>query len=251
MLELHSDAYAWWVLPAGRLRRAAELRRGRRGARPGRAGGQGPAGRRTAGPSSRRSGHARLVITNAVSVDRRPRQIELTHPLSVVVTEPAADLPGRATRRRSARPTLLTRTQDARRRRGRGRPAADRLTAVVNTYENAVQWLEDPATGSPTRCSRTAAEPGGAAAGVPAADGAVPAPPADRADAGSADRPGRAAAAARSRRDQRTASAPPLDHARGAPRPGGQRRPTRSARRWPAIVRHQPGARRPADERDR
>ena len=57
VLEMHSDAYAWWVLPKGEPLRRARAARGRRGHGPRLPGGQGPA--RAGRPGEVRGGRAR------------------------------------------------------------------------------------------------------------------------------------------------------------------------------------------------
>lgn len=140
VLDLHSDAYAWWVLPKDEGYGAAEVRA-------------------LAGPlgldalaikdllaQDRRAkfetiGQARLVVTNAVSVDRERVEVHV-HPVAVVVTERALICVAQDTP--DFRPAQLFAQHSEDLAKG-GVEAAlqDLVRAVINTYENAVQWLED------------------------------------------------------------------------------------------------------------
>lgn len=141
VLELHSDAFAWWVLN----RRPDEV---------------GPQLRDVAGAldldrlaladlvaEDRRAkfeelGHSRLVITNVVVLNRASAELAV-HPTSLVVTDRALicltgdgvsgfNVPRRLAQ---AHETLAV----------GGVPTALHLIlgAVINTYEDVVEWLED------------------------------------------------------------------------------------------------------------
>ena len=140
VLEMHSDAYAWWVLPKGDGYAARELRGAAEAmgldslvvkdllAQDGRA-------------KFEEVGPARIITTNVVALDRQ--QVELrTHPLAVVVTDriliclvdPTPDF----------RPAeLFTSHADLLTTGGTDAALRELVTAVVNTYENVVQWLEE------------------------------------------------------------------------------------------------------------
>ena len=140
VLEMHSDAYAWWVLPKGDGYGERELRGAAEAmgldslvikdllAQDGRA-------------KFEEVGPARIITTNTVALDRE--RVELrTHPLSVVVTEriliclvdPTPDF----------RPNdLFTAHADVLTTGGTDAALRELMVAVVNTYENVVQWMEE------------------------------------------------------------------------------------------------------------
>ena len=140
VLELHSDAYAWWVLPRGDGYGEGEVRRMAESL-----GLDGLAVRDLLAADRRAKfeliGSARLVMTNAVTLDRERVEVHV-HPVSVVVTERALiclveDTPG-------FRPaSLLAAHADALAAGGVESALQWLITAVINTYENTVQWLED------------------------------------------------------------------------------------------------------------
>ncbi|HET9873464.1 MAG TPA: CorA family divalent cation transporter [Propionibacteriaceae bacterium] len=141
VLELHSDASAWWVL----RRRPDEV---------------GPQLRDVAGAldldrvaiadlvaEDRRAkfeqlGHSRLVITNVVTVDQAAAELSV-HPTSMVVTDRALicltgdDAGGLNV------PQLLARGHAVLTDGGISRALQLILGEVINTYEDAVEWLED------------------------------------------------------------------------------------------------------------
>jgi magnesium transporter len=140
ILELHSDAYAWWVLPRGDGYGEGEVRRMAESL------GLDRLALRDVLAADRRAkfemvGTARLVMTNAITLDQERVEVHV-HPVSVVVTERALiclveDTPG-------FRPaSLLAAHADT--LAGGGVEAALQwlMTAAINTYENTVQWLED------------------------------------------------------------------------------------------------------------
>jgi magnesium transporter len=140
VLQLHSDASAWWVLPRDGDYGAAELRDVAKALE------LDDLAIKDLLAEDRRAkfeaiGQARLVITNAVSLDRDNVMIAV-HPISIVATDraliclvsPSADFqPARVL---SQREELLAHG---------GVETALQLviTAVIQTYETAVQWLED------------------------------------------------------------------------------------------------------------
>lgn len=142
VLEMHSDAYAWWVLPKGDGYGARELHAAAEAmgldalvvkdllSQDGRA-------------KFEEVGSARIITTNVVALDRQ--RVELrTHPLAVVVTDriliclvdPTPDF----------RPAdLFTSHADLLTTGGTDAALRELVTAVVNTYENVVTWLEESA----------------------------------------------------------------------------------------------------------
>ena len=140
ILELHSDAYAWWVLPRGDGYGEGEVRRMAESL-----GLDGLALRDLLAADRRAKfetvGTARLVMTNAITLDQERVEVHV-HPVSVVVTERALiclveDTPG-------FRPaSLLAAHADTLAAGGVEAALQWLMTAVINTYENTVQWLED------------------------------------------------------------------------------------------------------------
>lgn len=139
VLELHSDASAWWVLPRDPDYGAVELRHVAHAleldelaikdllAEDWRA-------------KFEVIGQARLIITNAVSIDRDRSQIQ-AHPVSMIATdraliclvEPAPNF----------QPAQLLVQNEERIAQGGIEAAVQAvISAVINTYEDAVQWLE-------------------------------------------------------------------------------------------------------------
>jgi magnesium transporter len=140
VLQLHSDASAWWVLPRDGDYGAAELRDVAKALE------LDDLAIKDLLADDRRAkfetiGQARLVITNAVSLDR-DNVVIAVHPISIVATDRALIClvspsggfqPGRVL---SQHEELLAHV---------GVEAALQLviTAVIKTYEATVQWLED------------------------------------------------------------------------------------------------------------
>ena len=140
VLEMHSDAFAWWVLPKGDAYVERELRGATEAmgldslvvkdllAQDGRA-------------KFEEVGPARIITTNTVALDRESIELR-THPLAVVATDrlliclvdPTPDF----------RPADLFLAHAENLTTG-GTDAALRelMIAVVNTYENAVTWMEE------------------------------------------------------------------------------------------------------------
>ena len=140
VLEMHSDAFAWWVLPksepyAGRELRGAIDAMGLDSlvvkdllALDGRA-------------KFEEVGSARVITTNAVGLDRQSVELR-THPVAVVATDrlliclvdPTPDF----------KPAeLLTAHADVLATGGTDAALRELMMAVVATYDDAVTWLED------------------------------------------------------------------------------------------------------------
>jgi magnesium transporter len=140
VLEMHSDAYAWWVLPKGDGYGERELRGAAEAmgldslvikdllAQDGRA-------------KFEEVGPARIITTNTVALDRE-RVALRTHPMSVVVTDriliclvdPNPDF----------RPNdLFTSHADVLTAGGTDAALRELMIAVINTYENVVQYMEE------------------------------------------------------------------------------------------------------------
>ena len=140
VLELHSDAFAWWILPRAEVYGPDELR----AVAP--ALGLDELALHDLLAQDRRAKfevveQARLVITNAVTVDRDRAEVRI-HPVAMVVTDRAlvclADdssgfRPGR----------LLTRHADALAHGGVESALQTLVAGVIASYEDAVEWLED------------------------------------------------------------------------------------------------------------
>ena len=138
VLEMHSDASAWWVLPRDDSHRAEvrdvaqaldldELALKDLLAQDGRA-------------KYEEVGQARLVITNAVSVDTEQARVT-THPISIIATDRA--LICLADAGPDFQPAQLLSSKDELLASGgvdAGLQAV--LDAAVHTYQTAVDWLE-------------------------------------------------------------------------------------------------------------
>jgi magnesium transporter len=140
VLELHSDASAWWVLPRDHQYGAVEVRHVAHALDL-----DEPAIKDLLAEDNRAKfemiGQARLVITNAVSVDRDRAQI-VVHPVSLIATDRAViclvDLTS------DFQPAqLFIQKEDVIARGGIEAAVQTIITAVISTYEDAVQWLED------------------------------------------------------------------------------------------------------------
>ena len=140
VLELHSDASAWWVLPRDPDYGAVELRHVARALD------LDELAIKDLLANDRRAkfeaiGQARLVITNAVSVHEDSAQI-LVHPVSMIATdraviclmEPTPDFQPAQ---------LLVEKQELIARGGIEAAVQTVIAAVIRTYEDALQWLED------------------------------------------------------------------------------------------------------------
>jgi magnesium transporter len=140
VLQLHSDASAWWVLPRDGDYGAAELRDVAKALE------LDDLAIKDLLAQDRRAkfeaiGQARLVITNAVSLDRDRVEIAV-HPISIVATDRA--LICLVTPNADFQPAKVLSQHEELLAHG-GIEAALQLviTAVIQTYETAVQWLED------------------------------------------------------------------------------------------------------------
>lgn len=140
VLEMHSDAYAWWVLPKGDAYGEQELRGAAEAmgldslvikdllAQDGRA-------------KFEEVGSARIITTNTVALDREKVELR-SHPLSVVVTEriliclvdPTPDF----------RPNdLFISHADLLTTGGTDAALRELMIAVITTYEDVVAWMEE------------------------------------------------------------------------------------------------------------
>jgi magnesium transporter len=142
VLELHADASAWWVLSRSSDEAGRELRHAAKAldldelaikdllADDHRA-------------KYEELGQARLVMTNAVSVNRDTAELT-AYPVSLVVTDRALIcLVGDSAKDGFHPAQLLTQRQDVLAVGGAEHALQLVLAAVVNTYENVVEWLED------------------------------------------------------------------------------------------------------------
>jgi magnesium transporter len=140
VLELHSDASAWWVLPRDDDYGPAELRHVAQALD------LDDLAVKDLLANDRRAkfeeiGQARLIMTNAVTLDLDKSQI-VAHPVSIIVTDRALICLVAPTKGFQPAQLLLSKGEVL--ARG-GVEAALQLviTAIVNTYENALQWLEE------------------------------------------------------------------------------------------------------------
>ena len=140
VLELHSDASAWWVLPRDDDYAAAELRELAKALE------LDHLAVADLQAEDRRAkfetlGTARLVITNAVSLDRATAQLTV-HPVSIIATDRALICFVAPTK--AFQPAQLLVHKEAVLGEGGVEVALQLvLTAVINTYENVLQFLED------------------------------------------------------------------------------------------------------------
>ena len=152
VLELHSGASAWWVLPRDADYGAAELRDVAHALD------LDDLAIKDLLADDRRAkfeaiGQARLVITNAVSLD--PERAEVTvHPVSIIVTDRALICLVDPSRALPAGPAPA---EQGKLLATGGVEAALQLviTAVINTYESVVSGWRTPLTILPTPCSRS------------------------------------------------------------------------------------------------
>ena len=140
VLELHSDASAWWVLPRDHEYGAVEVRHIAHALDL-----DEPAIRDLLADDRRAKfdviGQARLVITNAVSIDKDRSQI-VVHPVSMIATDraviclvdPNPDFhPAQ----------LLCHKEDVIAKGGIDAAVQMVVAAVIRSYQEALQWLED------------------------------------------------------------------------------------------------------------
>ncbi|HEX6756787.1 MAG TPA: CorA family divalent cation transporter, partial [Propionibacteriaceae bacterium] len=140
VLELHSDASAWWVLPRDPDYGAVELRHVADALELDEL----AIKDLLAGDSRAKFeaiGQSRLVITNAASVDKVHAQVH-AHPVSIIATDRALICLAEPTP--DFQPARLLAQQEELIARGGIEAAAQAVIgAVIGTYEDAVQWLED------------------------------------------------------------------------------------------------------------
>lgn len=139
VLELHADAQAWWVMPRSDEASGRELQRAAK-----------PLGldelaiRELLANDHRAKyeelGRAQLVMTNAVVVDEVKAELTV-HPVSLVVTERALICLVDASSAFHPAQLLANRSQMLE-KGGTEHALQLVLTAVINTYENVVEWLE-------------------------------------------------------------------------------------------------------------
>jgi magnesium transporter len=140
VLELHSDASAWWVLPRDPDYGAVELRQVAHALD------LDELAIKDLLAEDRRAkfeaiGQSRLVITNAVSVDKDHAQIH-AHPVSIIATDRALICLTEPTPEfQPAR--LLVQQEELIAHGGVEAAVQSVIGAVIGTYEDAVQWLED------------------------------------------------------------------------------------------------------------
>jgi magnesium transporter len=140
VLELHSDASAWWVLPRDHEYGAVELRHVAHALDL-----DEPAIKDLLAEDKRAKfetmGQARLLITNAVSVDKDRAQI-MVHPVSIIATDRAVICLVDPTP--DFQPAQLFLQKQGMIAKG-GIEAAVQvvIAAVIGSYEDALQWLED------------------------------------------------------------------------------------------------------------
>lgn len=140
VLELHSDASAWWVLPRDPDYGAVELRHVADALELDEL----AIKDLLAGDSRAKFeaiGQSRLVMTNAASVDKVHAQVH-AHPVSIIATDRALICLAEPTP--DFQPARLLAQQEELIARGGIEAAAQAVIgAVIGTYEDAVQWLED------------------------------------------------------------------------------------------------------------
>ncbi len=140
VLELHSDASAWWVLPREHHYGAAELKQVAHALD------LDELAIKDLLAEDRRAkfetfGQARLVITNAAVLNRERAEISAA-PISVIATDRALICLVNSTS--SFRPEqLLLRSEEALTQGGVETALQVVIGAVIDSYEGAVQWLED------------------------------------------------------------------------------------------------------------
>jgi magnesium transporter len=144
VLELHADASAWWVLPRDREYGAVEVRHVAHALDL-----DEPAIKDLLADDRRAKfealGQARLLITNAVSIDKERAQI-MVHPVSIIATDRAVICLVDPTP--DFRPAQLFIQKQAVIAKGGVEAAVQTvIAAVIASYEEALQWLEDSSDG--------------------------------------------------------------------------------------------------------
>jgi magnesium transporter len=140
VLELHSDASAWWILPRDRDYGAVEVRHVAHALDL-----DEPAIKDLLAEDRRAKfeaiGQARLVITNAVSVDRGNAQIRV-YPVSMIATDRAVIC--LVDPNPDFQPAqLLLQREEIIAVGGVEAAVQTLIAAVIRTYEDVLQWLED------------------------------------------------------------------------------------------------------------
>lgn len=140
VLELHSDASAWWVLPRDHDYGAVEVRHVAHALDL-----DEPAIKDLLADDRRAkfeaTGQARLVITNAVSVNKKNAQI-MVHPVSMIATDRAVICLVDPTP--DFQPAqLFIQKQDVIAKGGIEAGVQTIISAIIRSYEEALQWLED------------------------------------------------------------------------------------------------------------
>ncbi|MET0693528.1 MAG: CorA family divalent cation transporter [Propionibacteriaceae bacterium] len=141
VLELHSDAYAWWVMS----RADARASRGLLGAA--KALDLDDLAIRDLLADDHRAkyeelGQSRLVLTNAVTLDRE-NAVLTAHPVSMVITDRALICLADSSPNGFHPAQLLSQKSAELVHGGVEHALQFVVAAVINTYENVVEWLED------------------------------------------------------------------------------------------------------------
>jgi len=141
VLELHADASAWWVLDRQPNEVGAELRDVSKALDLDRL------AIADLVAEDRRAkfeelGHSRLVITNAVTLNKATAELTV-YPTSMVVTDRALVCLCNEGVEGFNLPRKLTRTQDKLAEGGVEAALHCVLVSVIDTYEDVVEWLED------------------------------------------------------------------------------------------------------------
>ena len=144
VLELHSDASAWWVLPRDHEYGALEMRHVAHALD------LDELAVKDLLAEDRRAkfeviGQARLVITNAVSVDKDRAQISV-RPVSMIATDRAVIC--LVDPNQDFQPAqLFVQKEQVIAKGGIEAAVQTVIAAVIRTYEDALQWLEDSSDG--------------------------------------------------------------------------------------------------------
>jgi magnesium transporter len=140
VLELHSDASAWWVLPRDREYGAVEVRHVAHALDL-----DEPAIKDLLAEDRRAKfetlGQSRLLITNAVSVDKDRAQI-MVHPVSIIATDRAVICLVDPTPEFQPSKLFIDK-QEVIAKGGVEAAVQIVIAAVIASYEEALQWLED------------------------------------------------------------------------------------------------------------
>lgn len=145
VLELHEDAFAWWVLDRRPDEVGAQLRDVAKALDLDRI------ALADLVAEDRRAkfeelGHSRLVITNAVTLDKKTAELTV-YPTSMVITDRALICLTSAGVEGFNLPRRLTQVQERLAHGGVHAALHAVLSAVIDTYEEVVEWLEDSSDG--------------------------------------------------------------------------------------------------------